>query len=46
MAEVEIEVEAEEEELGWGIVVTGMFEGCGIGIRLVCDIVRVIVIVL
>ena len=39
MAEVEIEVEAEEEELGWGIVVTGMLEGCGIAIRLVCDIV-------
>ena len=42
----EVGEEAEEEELEWGIVVTGMFEGCGIGIRLVCDIVRVIVIVL
>lgn len=42
----EVGEEAEEEELGWGIVVTGMLEGCGIGIRLVCDIVRVIVFVL
>ena len=43
MAEVEIEVEAEEEELGWGIVVTGMLEGvvsgfgwCAILYELLC----------
>lgn len=35
----EVGEEAEEEELGWGIVVTGMLEGCGIAIRLVCNIV-------
>lgn len=35
----EVGEEAEEEELGWGIVVTDMLEGCGIAIRLVCDIV-------